>query len=141
MFLTCSTVRVKVIAAGLLMFLLWPITPLFADDLSPYKRWTYLATPRRAYEYFCASCHGLSGEGEGRFFPSELSPRPRDFTDGEAMSRLTDQDIERAITHGTAATGKSNLCPPWGKALGSDMVKRLVQYIRAFSSTDKEGDQ
>ncbi len=137
----CLRTCVIIAALGLSVILCWLAAPLMADDLTSYKKWTYLATPHRAYEHFCASCHGTSGDGEGRFFPTDITPRPRNFTAKEAMSSLSDEDIKRAITHGTAAIGKSGLCPPWGKALGQDRVEQLVSFIRSFSVSDNSNNE
>lgn len=123
-----------ILAIGLSLTMFLPVKTLMADDLSPYKKWTYLASPERTYNHFCATCHGLSGNGEGRFFPTYLKPRPYNFTDKKMMSRLEDIKIERTITFGTAADGAANPCPPWGRILETKKIKQLVEYIKHFSS-------
>lgn len=84
-----------------------------------------LATPRNTYAHYCAHCHGDDATGTGRLWASELSPQPADLT------RLgANQDyLVAAIRDGSAAHGKSNLCPPWGPTISTIDIERLAQYI------------
>ncbi len=38
------------------------------------------------------------------------------------------------IRDGSAAQGKSNLCPPWGRTISPANVERLAQYIVSLDS-------
>src|SRR5262245_37266882 len=71
---------------------------------------------KKLYGQFCASCHGQSGKGDGAA-AAALNPKPRDHTDKEYMSKLSDEDIFKVIKNGGASVGKSPLMPPWGASL------------------------
>lgn len=88
---------------------------------------------KHVYRHHCVHCHGEEGKGDGKSFPYEVKPGPRDFTDTEYMSKLEDADIKKVIIGGSVAVKKSNLCPAWGDTFDDEMIKKLVAYIRAFS--------
>jgi mono/diheme cytochrome c family protein len=87
---------------------------------------------RMAYVNFCASCHGLDGDGKGYAAPG-LDPPPRDFRtaafkfaavrSGELPS---DDDLLRLIQSGMNGTAM----PPW-RIDEADML-RIVQFIKTF---------
>ena len=54
----------------------------------------------------CASCHGPEGRGNGPA-AANLNPKPRDFHDQTWQASATDEGIEKTITYGGAAVGKS----------------------------------
>jgi mono/diheme cytochrome c family protein len=84
----------------------------------------------RLYQHYCSVCHGTEGRGDGRFFASTLSPAPTDFTKPEWRVEWSDNHLVAAITVGTAARGKSDLCPAWGETFSSVEIQYLVAYIR-----------
>lgn len=86
---------------------------------------------KKLYGQFCASCHGQSGKGDGPA-AAALNPKPRDHTDKEYMSKLSDEDMFKVIKNGGASIGKSPLMPPWGASLKDDQIKDVVAYIRAL---------
>ncbi len=93
---------------------------------------------KHVYRHHCAHCHGEEGKGDGKSFPFEVKPKPRDFTDTEYMSKLKDIDIKKVIIGGSAAVKKSNLCPAWSDTFDDEMIKKLVAYVRAFSAPPSE---
>ncbi|MFQ5715315.1 MAG: c-type cytochrome, partial [Candidatus Scalinduaceae bacterium] len=90
-------------------------------------------TFKQMFEHFCGPCHGETGNGEGKNFASVLEPGPRDLTDTDYMSTISDEHIVRVISGGTASVEKSNLCPPWGKTFSEDRIKGLAVYVRSLS--------
>jgi hypothetical protein len=66
---------------------------------------------KKLYEQFCTSCHGQSGKGDGPA-AAALNPKPRDYTNKEVMSKLSDDDLFNVIKNGGASVGKSPLMPP-----------------------------
>jgi len=86
---------------------------------------------KKLYGQFCASCHGQSGKGDGPA-AAALNPKPRDHTDKEYMSKLSDEDMFKVIKNGGASIGKSPLMPPWGASLKDDQIKDVVAYIRTL---------
>lgn len=89
-----------------------------------------LATPQRMYAHYCAHCHGDDATGTGRLWASDLSPQPADLTAIGADGNY----LIAAIRDGSAAHGKSNLCPPWGRTISSIDIERLAQYIASLGS-------
>jgi mono/diheme cytochrome c family protein len=87
---------------------------------------------KKLYGQFCASCHGQSGKGDGPA-AAALNPKPRDHTDKEYMSKLSDEHLMKVIKDGGASVGKSPLMPPWGASLKEDQIKDLIAYVRTLS--------
>jgi cytochrome c oxidase cbb3-type subunit 3 len=86
---------------------------------------------KKLYGQFCVSCHGQSGKGDGPA-AAALNPKPRDHTDKELMSKLSDDDMLKVIKNGGASVGKSPLMPPWGGALKDEQIKDVIAYIRTL---------
>ncbi len=105
-------------------------------DIDP--KGAFLLNSNTTFEHFCAPCHGETGEGDGRYYPSDLSPSPRDFTDAEFIKSRTDDQLFTAINEGTAAVGRSNRCPPWGRILEDEKIEEMVIYLRSMSATTVE---
>lgn len=89
------------------------------------------AEGKKLYGQFCASCHGESGKGDGPA-SAALNPKPRNHTDKEYMSKLSDEDMMKVIKEGGTSVGKSPIMPPWGAALKDDQVKDVIAYIRTL---------
>jgi mono/diheme cytochrome c family protein len=83
------------------------------------------------YEYYCSSCHGKTGKGDG-YNAKYLGKAPRDLSDGEYMSSRTNEKLYEIISEGGLRAGLSNLMPPWGKTLKSWEIRDLVAYIRTL---------
>ena len=86
---------------------------------------------KKLYGQYCASCHGQSGKGDGPA-AAALNPKPRDHTDREYMSKLSDDDLLKVIKNGGASVGKSPLMPPWGASLNDDQIKDVIAYVRTL---------
>ena len=86
---------------------------------------------KKLYGQFCASCHGQSGKGDGAA-AAALNPKPRDHTDKDYMSKMSDADMLKVIKNGGASIGKSPLMPPWGGSLKDDQIQDVIAYIRTL---------
>jgi cytochrome c oxidase cbb3-type subunit 3 len=86
---------------------------------------------KKLYGQFCASCHGQSGKGDGPA-AAALNPKPRDHTNQEYMSKMSDDEMLKVIKDGGASVGKSPLMPPWGASLKDDQIKDVIAYIRTL---------
>lgn len=73
----------------------------------------------------CAICHGQNGKGDG-IMSGNLNPKPRDFTDLEVMSRISDMSMFHAIKHGIDDTAM----PAWN--IPDEQVFELIAYIKTF---------
>jgi cytochrome c oxidase cbb3-type subunit III len=87
---------------------------------------------KKLYGQFCVTCHGQSGKGDGPG-AAALNPKPRDHTDKEYMSKLSDDDMLKVIKNGGASIGKSPLMPPWGASLKDDQIQDIIAYVRTLS--------
>jgi len=87
------------------------------------------ATEAQGHRLFvarCATCHGAEGHGDGQN-AYNLSPPPPDF--GESLARVAPEDRRRIVAGGTAAVGRSPLCPPNGRALRPDEVDAVLAWL------------
>lgn len=87
------------------------------------------------YDRWCASCHGVEGDGNGPA-AAYMLPRPRDFTRALYQVRTTasgevptDADILRIIDEGMPGTAM----PGWEDVLQRADRQALVPYLKSFS--------
>ena len=76
-------------------------------------------------EMGCPICHGHQGGGDG-FMSEGLTPKPRNFTDFKAMSRLSDITMAHSIRNGIPGTGM----PAWN--LTDPQINYVIGYIKTF---------
>lgn len=86
---------------------------------------------KKLYGQFCSTCHGQSGKGDGPA-AAALNPKPRDHTNKEYMSKMSEDEMLSVIKNGGASVGKSPLMPPWGASLKDDQIKDIIAYIRTL---------
>jgi cytochrome c oxidase cbb3-type subunit 2 len=94
-----------------------------------------LLTGQRAYEQYCAGCHGADGDGKGPA-AEMLITKPRNFTQGLFKFKLTmtgslptDDDVYRTISNGVSRTSM----PAW-MLVPEHERRAIVQYLKTFSS-------
>jgi mono/diheme cytochrome c family protein len=88
------------------------------------------ADAKQVFDFYCAQCHGVKGDGKGINVGPDFATDPRNFTDAKEMAKRTDTDIEGVIKDGGHSISKSPLMPPWGATLSAAEVDGLVAYIR-----------
>ena len=88
------------------------------------------ARGHRVFLQRCATCHGPQGRGDGQN-AYNLQPPPPDFQ--ESLAKLSPADRRTVVESGTAALGRSPLCPPWGRSLGPDDVDAVVAWLEVAS--------
>ena len=98
----------------------------FRDDALTARE----ARGHRVFLQRCATCHGPEGRGDGQN-AYNLQPPPPDFQ--ESLARLSPADRRKVIESGTAALGRSPLCPAWGRSLGPDDVDALLAWLEVAS--------
>ena len=76
-------------------------------------------------EMGCPLCHGYQGGGDG-FMSEGLTPKPRNFTDFNTMSRLSDMTMSHSIKNGIPGTAM----PAWN--LTDQQVNDVIGYIKTF---------
>jgi len=123
--------------------LLPPVTRWLVGDTLPYdagaspwpeKSQAALKVGKQIYEFRCAPCHGLKGDGAGDR-ARELTVKPRDFTFAVFKFRSTptgalptDRDLYKTISRGLHGTAMV----PW---IGLTTSQRwlVVYYLKTFS--------
>jgi len=85
---------------------------------------------RRLFASFCAPCHGDEGRGDGQN-ASRLSPRPADLT--IVMRSRSPSQVRTVVASGTAAVGRSPLCPPRLRDVGPAGVDALFAHLRTLA--------
>lgn len=89
---------------------------------------------RRLFVHFCATCHGDTGRGDGQN-AYNLDPKPPDFQ--ESLHEHPVSYRREIIVGGTAAVGRSPLCPPWGRNLASEEVEALLSYLEVLAQSSE----
>jgi mono/diheme cytochrome c family protein len=79
---------------------------------------------------YCMTCHGEQGAGDGQN-ASRLQPRPPDLR--AALEARGPEYAWRVIEVGTAALGRSPLCPPRQRQLTADQIDSVVSYLRLLA--------
>src|SRR5262245_25755639 len=89
-----------------------------------------LAKGQQTYKLNCVPCHGPLGKGDG---PSAagLDPKPRDHSNREYMSRLTDDLIAETVKMGGAVRGYPNM--PSSPHIKGEEMAALIAYVRRLS--------
>jgi len=90
------------------------------------------------FETNCATCHGVSGKGDGPVGIALPEPKPRDFTKAEFKFDTdkdgkmgTDADLVNVVKTGAAAYGGNPLMAPWAQLPEADIVN-IIAYVRTF---------
>lgn len=93
----------------------------------------HVAQGRKAFNRYCAPCHGNGGAGDG-YNAKNLDPHPRDLTDKKEkyMAKLTNQEIYDVIEKGGRGVDLSSMMPSWGKVFSEQEIWSLVAYIRTL---------
>jgi mono/diheme cytochrome c family protein len=86
------------------------------------------ARGHRVFLQRCATCHGPQGRGDGQN-AYNLQPPPPDFQ--ESLAKLSVGDRRKVIEGGTAALGRSPLCPAWGRSLAPEDVDAVMAWLEA----------
>lgn len=86
---------------------------------------------RETFKNTCAPCHGETGKGDGPG-SAALTPKPRNYTDKEWQSKVTDAEIKKVIQYGGAAVGKSPIMPASPQLDKPEVLDGLVALIRSF---------
>ena len=82
---------------------------------------------------FCARCHNPESSAERVSNYDNLEVKPRAFTEGDTLNKMSDADLTAIISHGGPALNKSPLMPPYGYTLGKTEIEALIAYIRLIS--------
>lgn len=93
---------------------------------------------KRLFAHYCSTCHGESGAGDGQN-AYNLDPPPPDFH--ESLRDHPPSYWRQIVEGGSAAVGRSPLCPPWGRTIASGDVDALMSYLEVLGRPDEESAQ
>lgn len=85
---------------------------------------------KRLFAHFCVTCHGDAGEGDGQN-AYNLDPKPPNFR--ESLKAHPASYWRQVIEGGTAAVGRSPLCPPRGHNLSPGEIDALASYLEVLA--------
>jgi mono/diheme cytochrome c family protein len=88
--------------------------------------------PTKGKEIFqasCAACHGPEGKGDGAA-AAALDPKPRNLSDADYLSTLSNEHLLKVISEGGASVGKSPMMAAWGGILSENDILNVIAYIR-----------
>lgn len=92
---------------------------------------------RVLYASRCATCHGTRGAGDGSV-GAGLVPRPRNLQDAAWQASVTDEYLDRIISEGGLAVGRSALMPPSPDLRGRPALAALRAHVRSFAAAPQE---
>jgi mono/diheme cytochrome c family protein len=98
----------------------------------------HLDTGEQIFKSACVACHGPDGKGTPKSI-SGFEP-PRTFPDFTACDQTTPEDNttwKAIITHGGPTRGFSQIMPSFGRALTSEQIDLVIEYLRGFCRDPK----
>ena len=100
------------------------------------------AQGKRVFYQYCVWCHA-DATPAGPSNRSNLTPVPPLINDGEKLNGESDEFMQKMITLGGSALGKSAMMPPYGKTLSPAEIKAVISFARAIAQPayQKPGQQ
>lgn len=95
---------------------------------------------RQVYEHYCQICHGPEAQGNG-FNAAMLDPPPRNFADEAFWKQTNDEHLQKVISQGGKAGGKSKLMPPWGRTLDEQQIRDVVAFLRTVPDLARQAEK
>lgn len=86
-----------------------------------------LALGKRVYQTNCATCHGMTGEGNGPA-SAALRPKPRNFVRENFKFGGTVPAVMHTIAHGI----QGSAMPAWQGTLSPAKIHAVAQYVIAI---------
>ncbi|MBF0566073.1 MAG: cytochrome c [Nitrospirae bacterium] len=86
------------------------------------------------YGKYCASCHGISGKGDGQA-GKNINPPPSNLSSKVFKHGSTQGEIHMIITDGVAGTAM----PAFGKSMKDEDIWKLVLVVRAIKRGSSRG--
>lgn len=80
---------------------------------------------KKVFETNCASCHGLTGKGDGAV-ASALNPKPRNFVEAKFKYGSDDASLFKTISAG------KGVMPPWKGILSDKQINDVIAHVRTL---------
>ncbi len=85
------------------------------------------------YKARCVTCHGAAGAGDGPA-GKVLKDKPKDWTKGEGLKDLSDQQLFDAIKKGGKAIGKSPAMIAF-PSLSDAEIQNVIAYVKTLTKS------
>lgn len=89
------------------------------------------AKGQAVYKAKCASCHGASGAGDS---PAGQKLKAKDWTKGDGLKDLSDQQLFDSIKKGGPAVGRAKTMPAFPSMSDAD-VWDVVAYTKSLAKS------
>ncbi len=86
-----------------------------------------LAAGKQIYTRYCATCHGINGQGGSG---NDISPPAPNLTDDEWKRGSTDGEIFFVIKNGVQP---DLFMEPWGDRIKDEDIWNIVNYVRSLA--------
>ncbi len=104
----------------------WNVPPAAATQVNPVQATKQsIAGGQSLYEKNCATCHGMTGRGDGPAARA-LNPKPADLA--TMASHHPDGDLAWKIAEGRGAM------PAWKRTLRDVQIWEIVNYLKSMSN-------
>lgn len=90
------------------------------------------AKGKRLFYQYCVWCHADSTPA-GPSNRSNLNPTPSLMNDGATLNGQSDESLQKIITLGGSAVGKSAMMPPFGRTLTPGEIQAVISFARAIA--------
>ncbi len=90
------------------------------------------AKGKRVFYQYCVWCHA-DATPAGPSNRSNLSPVPVLMNDGTALNVQSDEFLQKIITLGGSAVGKSAMMPPFGRTLTLGEIQAVIAFARVIA--------
>jgi mono/diheme cytochrome c family protein len=87
---------------------------------------------RRIFYQQCVWCHADTTPA-GPSNRSNVTPDPPLMNDGAILNAESDASLQRTISRGGSAVGKSAMMPPYGSTLTQEEINDLIAYMRVIA--------
>jgi len=88
---------------------------------------------REINRQYCSRCHDPESTRERVSNYDNLTTKPHAFTEGDALNKMTDDDLAAIVSHGGPALSRSPEMPAFGYTLSKSDLEALIAYIRAVA--------
>jgi mono/diheme cytochrome c family protein len=110
-------------------------TPIIPEDYATLSNplsgdATSIESGKILYEADCASCHGVTGHGDGSA-ASGLDPKPGDLATNQ--KNLSDSYLYWRISEGGLMEPFNSMMPAWKGILREDLIWQIILYLRTLS--------
>ena len=98
------------------------------------RSWPSISEGGRIYAQTCASCHGVTGAGDGPL-AADLDPRPTNFVEGDRAASLSPFQVFNTIRMGVEGTSM-----PAHPQLSEEEVWDLAFFVKSLQSAHAKTD-